>query len=254
MSIKSLNALAVLAVLAANAATPQHSLAGGTRVQMTAGNAHSAQAATMQLQAKRLKGATVPPRTGGKLANPGGGETGGHGTIRPQHGNRLAANLGTGPRWHQTTGFRAYVPMVHASCGADCYEHVLANQNGNKVMKGVISMTCPAGKQVEHLYYTVGTQVIVPPLVDSPSGNSVSFNVSIEPWTADFFEHTGQVQFGGQWSGNIDDSNNTSATAETTLHQSVKVIGTCTDTGGDSIEKSFQANSKTKFEDLDFNG
>jgi len=134
--------------------------------------------------------------------------------------------------------------------GADCLQHVLANQNGNKEVEAKISLNCPAGQLVDSLYYVVNGNVSMQ-FIDSPTENKVSFDVIVEPWTANDFQATGQVALGGNWDSGPGDSAS-SQTAIAQMTDVITMIGTCTNSA--TVVQEYQTQTQAGFKDLDFNG
>ena len=72
----------------------------------------------------------------------------------------------------------------------------------------------------------------------------------VEPWTANYFQVTGNNAFGGNWNEAPDD-NAVSETAIAQMTDIIAVIGACTN--GGSIVEEYQAQTQAGFKDFDYN-
>jgi hypothetical protein len=176
----------------------------------------------------------------------GGAQAGG------QAANGFTSDTGGYPTFSQVNGTKAKVQVKHASCGEDCWTHVLAKPNGNLDLTAKMGFACPAGDSVQQIYYSVGNSGIAH-AYEYKGGlkkQSVIATATLQPWTPEMFQGAAVSALGPSWSGAKDNHHNTSNSATIMMHQDVEVLANCMK-DQTTRHKTFKVHTKASIIDLE---
>jgi len=164
----------------------------------------------------------------------------------------FTSDTGGYPTFSQVNGTKAKVQVKHASCGEDCWTHVLANPNGNLDLTAKMGFACPAGDSVQRIYYSVGNSGVLYAYEykGGPQKRSMIATAVLQPWTAAMFEGAAISAFGPSWSGGEDNHHNTSNSATIMMHQDVEVFANCI-ADQTTRHKAFKVHTKASIIDLE---